>query len=147
MKRVSKIVSSDLALGRLGKQLTDHRVLLQRLKALLPEPLSGQLKAAVLQQGCLSLFVPSPVWASRFRYLVPGLRQQMRQHGMHVERVVTRILPQDATKPGGGQKRHRHQPRLSREAGMQLRECAQAIGDPSLRDALLRISMHGGKVR
>ncbi|MEW8415969.1 MAG: DciA family protein [Candidatus Thiodiazotropha endolucinida] len=116
--------------------MSAQRTLHQQLKQLLPAPLDSQLKAAVLQHGNLNLFVASPVWASRFRYLLP----QLRANGIDVKQVRTRILPNDSVKP---RQKKRDRIVLSQEAGEQLRQSAEAIEDPSLREALLRISRHG----
>lgn len=136
MEPVSTIVGSGTILSELGKQLSAQRTLHQQLKQLLPAPLDSQLKAAVLQHGNLNLFVASPVWASRFRYLLP----QLRANGIDVKQVRTRILPNDSVKP---RQKKRDRIVLSQEAGEQLRQSAEAIEDPSLREALLRISRHG----
>ncbi|MEW8314462.1 MAG: DciA family protein [Candidatus Thiodiazotropha endolucinida] len=136
MEPESTIVGSGTILRQLGKQLSAQRTLHQQLKQLLPAPLDSQLKAAVLQHGNLNLFVASPVWASRFRYLLP----QLRANGIDVKQVRTRILPNDSVKP---RQKKRDRIVLSQEAGEQLRQSAEAIEDPSLREALLRISRHG----
>ncbi|MES9969711.1 MAG: DciA family protein [Candidatus Thiodiazotropha sp.] len=141
MQPVSKIVASGTAISRLGAQLSTQKALYQQLIKLLPTPLDTQLKAAVLQNGTLSLFVPSPVWASRFRYLLPQLHKKLQSHGIHVDQVRTRILPSDSAKPKI--ERNRHPITLSPEVRKQLRQTAEAIDDPSLRDAILRISHHG----
>lgn len=139
MEPVSTIVGSGTILSELGKQLSAQRTLHQQLKQLLPAPLDSQLKAAVLQHGNLNLFVASPVWASRFRYLLPQLRTQLRANGIDVKQVRTRILPSDSVKP---RQKKRDRIVLSQEAGEQLRQSAKAFEDPSLREALLRISRH-----
>ncbi|PVV05767.1 MAG: hypothetical protein B6D77_18065 [gamma proteobacterium symbiont of Ctena orbiculata] len=141
MQPVSKIVDSGTALGRLGSRLSSQKALHQQLIKLLPKPLDTQLKAAVLENRCLSLFVPSPVWASRFRYLLPQLQKQLQTHDIHVDQVRTRILPTDPGKPKPG--RNRHRITLSPAVSKQLKQSAEAIEDPSLREAILRISRHG----
>ncbi|MCU7858384.1 MAG: DUF721 domain-containing protein, partial [Candidatus Thiodiazotropha sp. (ex Lucinoma kastoroae)] len=106
----------------------------------LPMPLDTQLKAAVLQDGTLSLFVISPVWASRFRYLLPQLQRQLRENGVTVDRLRTRILPSDTAKPIRAIQKQRI--KLSRESSKQLRQAAASIDDQPLRDAILRLSQH-----
>jgi hypothetical protein len=141
MQPVATIVDAGTSLSGLGKRLSAQKALHQQLKNLLPTPLNSQLKAAVLQNGNLSLFVPSPVWASRFRYILPQLQKELSTHGIHVNHLRTRILPSEAAKPKGVQQRRRIS--LSTEASKQLRESAAAIDDAALREALLRISRHG----
>ncbi|MCU7879710.1 MAG: DUF721 domain-containing protein [Candidatus Thiodiazotropha sp. (ex Lucinoma aequizonata)] len=124
----------------LGKRLSAQKALYQQIKRYLPIPLDTQLKAAVLQDGTLSLFVISPVWASRFRYRLPQLQKQLRKNGVTVERLRTRILPSDMAKPIRTMQKQRM--KLSRESSKQLRQAAASIDDQPLRDAILRLSQH-----
>ncbi|MCU7805497.1 MAG: DUF721 domain-containing protein [Candidatus Thiodiazotropha sp. (ex Lucinoma borealis)] len=124
----------------LGKRLSAQKALYQQIKRYLPMPLDAQLKAAVLQDGTLSLFVISPVWASRFRYLLPQLQRQLRENGVTVDRLRTRILPSDTAKPIRTMQKQRI--KLSRESSKQLRQAAASIDDQPLRDAILRLSQH-----
>jgi hypothetical protein len=140
MRPVSKIVASGTTYNSLVKQLSAQRALYHQLKQLLPPPLDSQLKAAVLQNGNLTLFVPSPVWASRFRYLLPQLQNQLQQSGFRVAKARTSILPSDTSKPAKVNQRNR--PILSQAASKQLRESAKTIKDRSLQDALVRLSRH-----
>jgi hypothetical protein len=140
MKPLSKIVASGTTYSSLVKQLSAQRTLHQQIKQLLPSPLDSQLKAVVLQKGNLTLFVPSPVWASRFRYLLPQLQNQLQQRGVGVSKARTSILPNDSTQPNKIKMRNR--PILSHAAGKQLREIAKTINDRSLREALERLSQH-----
>ncbi|MBT2968794.1 MAG: DUF721 domain-containing protein [Candidatus Thiodiazotropha sp. (ex Ctena orbiculata)] len=140
MKWVSKIVASGAIHGKLGKQLASQRALHEQLKLLLPTPLDSQLKASVLQHGRLTLFVASPVWASRFRYLMPQLQRQLQQRGIRVAKVRTAILPDESKR--AARIKEGDQPVLSQEVGRQMRQLAKTIEDPLLRDALLRLSRH-----
>jgi hypothetical protein len=140
MKPLAKIVASGTTHSSLMKQLSAQRALHEQLKLLLPPPLESQLKAAVLQNGNLTLFVTSPVWASRFRYLLPQLQGQLRQQGITVTKARTSILPNDSIKSFKTKKRNR--PILSQTAGKQLREIATTINDRSLQEALERLSRH-----
>ncbi|MCU7874253.1 MAG: DUF721 domain-containing protein [Candidatus Thiodiazotropha sp. (ex Lucinoma borealis)] len=140
MDRVSKIVANHVAPAKLGKRLSAQKALYQQIKRYLPMPLDAQLKAAVLQDGTLSLFVISPVWASRFRYLLPQLQRQLRENGVTVDRLRTRILPSDTAKPIRTMQKQRI--KLSKESSKQLRQAAASIDDQPLRDAILRLSQH-----
>ncbi|MEL0585083.1 MAG: DciA family protein [Candidatus Thiodiazotropha sp. (ex. Lucinoma kazani)] len=120
--------------------MSAQKALYQQIKRYLPMPLDAQLKAAVLQDGTLSLFVISPVWASRFRYLLPQLQRQLRENGVTVDRLRTRILPSDTAKPI--RTMQKQQIKLSKESSKQLRQAAASIDDQPLRDAILRLSQH-----
>ncbi|MCU7922769.1 MAG: DUF721 domain-containing protein [Candidatus Thiodiazotropha sp. (ex Dulcina madagascariensis)] len=140
MDPVSKIVASHATPARLGKQLSAQKALFQRVRQYLPPPLDSQLKAAVMQEQTLSLFVSSPVWASRLRYLIPQLHRQLRESGLRVERLRTRILPDE--RAGAAKPTLKRRLKLSRESGELLRRTAASISDRQLRDAMLRLSSH-----
>ena len=144
MKSVRNIVGSNSTPAKLGKRLADYEALCTMVRSNLPAPLDQQLKATVLQAGVLSLFVSSPVWASRLRYAVPQLLEQLRQHGLGVERIRTRILLEAGKKPSS--LKHKT-PSLSKHNGEILRQTAAAIRDPDLSEALLRLSRHSGGKR
>ncbi|MCU7904643.1 MAG: DUF721 domain-containing protein [Candidatus Thiodiazotropha sp. (ex Epidulcina cf. delphinae)] len=141
MDPVTKILASHAAPARLGEKLSAQKALFQRVRQYLPPPLDSQLKAAVLQEQTLSLFVTSPVWASRLRYLIPQLQRQLRENGLSVDRLRTRILPGGAAEPAKPKLKRRL--KLSRKSGDLLRQTAASIDDRQLRDAMLRLSSHG----
>ncbi|MEW8299285.1 MAG: DciA family protein [Candidatus Thiodiazotropha sp.] len=140
MEWASKIVASAASHGKLWQQLSSQRALHEQLKQLLPTPLDSQLKATVLQHGRLTLFVASPVWASRFRYLLPQLQRQLQQRGIRLDKVRTAILPDESKRTARSKKGA--QAILGREAGRRMHQLAQTIDDPQLRDAMLRLSRH-----
>ncbi|MES9860943.1 MAG: DciA family protein [Candidatus Thiodiazotropha sp. LLP2] len=142
MKSLRNIVDRSSTPAKLGRQLADYDALCKRVRSSLPPPLDQQLKATVLQAGTLSLFVSSPVWASRLRYATPQLIDQLKRQGLTVERVRTRVLPNQNTAPI----RPKHKMRsLSIENSEMLRQTAEAIIDPKLSEALLKLSRHGEK--
>ncbi|MBV2120133.1 MAG: DUF721 domain-containing protein [Candidatus Thiodiazotropha sp. (ex Ctena orbiculata)] len=140
MKSLRNIVGGDSTPAKLGKKLADYSALCKLVRGNLPPPLNQQLKATVLQAGVLSLFVSSPVWASRLRYAAPQLLEQLNQHGLGVERIRTRILLDTARKPAS--LKHKTLS-LSKHNGEILRQTAASIGDPKLSEALLKLSRHG----
>lgn len=139
MRTVQQFISSHTSLADLGRRLARQRELTDQVRALLPAPLNEQLLAAVLQNRGLSLFVNSPVWGSRLRYLAPELQRKLRQAGITVDLVRTRIVPVRRPKSEG---RRRHRLVLSERNAALLRQTAAALADDSLRDSLLRLSRH-----
>jgi hypothetical protein len=140
MKSVRKILGERSSLSSLERRLTGYEQLCLKVKAALPPPLDQQLKATVLQSGVLSLFTASPVWASRMRYAAPRLTEQLKKEGLIVERVRTRILPNQITR----KRRYNSSTlSLSRDNREILRRTAAAISDPELSGALLKLSRHG----
>ena len=142
MRKIQQFISSHATLATLGQRLTHQRALLDQVRALLPSPLSTQLQAAVLEARTLSLFVDSPVWASRLRYLAPELMRKLKQQDLIVDQVRTRIVPESRR---GNAARGGQRLRLSAHSAEQLRQTAVALTDEPLREALLRLSRHGRK--
>lgn len=142
MKTIQQFISSHTTLATLGKRLSTQRVLLEQVRALLPAPLSGQLQAAVLETRTLSLFVDSPVWASRLRYLAPELIRHLKRQDLIVDQVRTRIIPGQLKRraASGGNRLQ-----LSARSAEQLRQAAATLTDEPLREAMLRLSSHGRK--
>jgi hypothetical protein len=140
MKSVRNIVDSNTTAAKLGKKLADYRALYEMVRSILSPPMDQQLKAAVLQSGVLSLFVSSPVWASRLRYTVPQLLGQLQQRGLGVDRIRIRILLEAGKKPSSLKNKT---PSLSKHNGEILRQTAASIRDPDLSQALVKLSRHG----
>ncbi|MEJ2608823.1 MAG: DciA family protein [Candidatus Thiodiazotropha sp.] len=142
MQSVRKIITGRATPAQLGKQLSEYAALCQQVRKCLTPPLDQQLKATVLQGRTLSLFCESPVWASRFRYAIPQLQRQLAGCGLVVKQIRTRILLSNSAKPV--KKSHKHLS-LSCQSSEALRQAAAAIEDKGLKEALLRLSRHGGK--
>lgn len=142
MKSVKSIVVSGSTPSHLGKRLSDFDALCHRIRDSLPAPLNQHLKATVMQSGVLSLFVASPVWASRLRYTIPQLTENLQNQGLMVEQVRIRILPDYVVTPSRSRS---EKLTLSRDNSEMLRHTAAAIRDPELSEALLKLSRHGEK--
>jgi hypothetical protein len=139
MISITKLLRAQGTLTRLNRQLAQHQRLTEQLRNLLPPPLNEQLLAAVLNGGRLTLLVPSPVWASRLRYLAPQLLRQLRQQGLLVEQLHPRIVPQQGQLRSSG---HRKSPVLSQQSARLLHQTAETMEAGPLREALLRLSRH-----
>ncbi|MEJ2593485.1 MAG: DciA family protein [Candidatus Thiodiazotropha sp.] len=142
MRKLQQFISSHATLATLGQRLSRQRALLDQVRGLLPSPLSTQLQAAVLEARTLSLFVDSPVWASRLRYLAPELMRKLKQQDLIVDQVRTRIVPESRR---SNATRGRQRLQLSAQSAEQLRQTAVALTDEPLREAMLRLSRHGRK--
>jgi hypothetical protein len=142
MKSLRTIVNGNSTAAKLSKRVADNQALCESIRGYLPSPLDQQLLACVLQTGTLSLFVSSPVWASRLRYATPQLHRQLIQQGLAVERIRTRILPEQTRRSS---RPRRKSPTLSQENSEILRYAAAAISDTELSEALLKLSRHGEK--
>lgn len=132
------IFSQDHGRG-LGERLQRHNALRQLVRECLEAPLGELIQAAVMEGQRLTLFVPSPVWASRLRYKTPELQRLLQQRGVLVERIGVRIIPESRPDNQSPYPRPR---RLSEENSEILRQTAQGLEDGPLREALLRLSRH-----
>lgn len=142
MKSIQKLISTQSTLASLGDQLTCQAKLMQQVKACLTAPLDEHIQAAVLKDQALTLFVNSPAWASRLRYLAPQLIRQLKQAGLIIQEVRARIIPEAGM---GMKSRQRHRPILSEESAETLRSTAEGLEAGALREAMLRLSRHSQK--
>lgn len=126
-------------MAQLNKELALQQQLMEQVRACLPPPLDQQLLAAVLNGRALTLWVNSPAWASRLRYLAPQLMRQLGRLGLMVEHLHPRIIPAQVIGKRGG----RRQPtKLSENSAKLLRQTAEALEDGPLQEALKRLSRH-----
>jgi hypothetical protein len=140
MRTIKQVITSHSALTALGRQLSNQQALADQVRALLPSPLNSLIRAAVLETRTLSLFVDSPVWASRLRYLAPELIRQLKRQDLIIDQVRTRIVPESRRKRSSHEQ---HQLLLSEQSAELLRKTAATLTDEPLREAMLRLSSHG----
>jgi hypothetical protein len=141
MNSINDLLNQHTHIAKLGKRVAGHKALCQQVRACLPHPLDQQVKATVFQSGTLTLFADSPVWASRLRYASPQLASALANHLLNIHQIRVRILAHS---------QHTQIPKLklrksrlmSNESSKTLRLTAETITDPSLKEALLRLSRH-----
>jgi len=138
MRKIQNLMTAQGLLNQLGHRLAAQRTLAEQVRSCLPAPLDRQLQAAVLNGTTLVLFVDSPVWASRLRYQSPVLLRQLRERGITVDQLQTRILPARGVATAKRQKPNL----LSEQSAELLRQTAEAIGEGELQEALRRLSRH-----
>ena len=143
MKRVKQYFASHSALTSLQAHLAAQNTLKERVQKLLPTPIDEQIENALIHSRTLTLWVNSPVWASRLRYLAPQLLRQLKQEGFILDRIQPRIQVQ-VQKPLKRQFDRRLQ--LSDESAEALRQSADSLQYRPLREALMRLSRHTRKV-
>lgn len=108
----------------------------QRLSELLPTPLHGRVKLALLEGERAVLLTDSPVWKSRLRFHLPQIKRLIRaQLAPRVTRVEIKVIPCTVEPPT--QLRPCH---LSRRSAEYLRQAADAIDDDALSKALTRLA-------
>jgi len=143
MKSLGELFGSRESIKTLNKKLAQHAALLARIRLLLPEPLGDHCIGAVPHETRLVLFVDSPAWASRFRYLGRDLREKLKAEGVALESIRIKVfLPQSAP----AERHHPAEPlTLSKESAAMIRSTAECTESTELREALLRLSRHAEK--
>jgi hypothetical protein len=142
MKRVKQYLASDSVLTSLKTQLAAQSALKERVQKLLPAPIDEQIENAVMHSRTLTLWVNSPVWASRLRYLAPQLLRQLKQGGFILDRIQPRIQVAETRRPL--KRRTGRKIQLSHGSAEALRHTADSLQDRPLREALMRLSRHSG---
>lgn len=105
---------------------------------LLPAPLNDHCRVLTIRDKNLVLAADSPVWAARLRFHTHQLLQQLSRHrAVKLSTVRIRVRPPDRQAVPD-----RRQPprRLLASSSTALKQTAQAISDPELKTALLRLA-------
>lgn len=111
----------------------------QYLLSVLDQPLTDHCRIARRDADQLVIQVDSPVWASRLRYYIPTLIQELKQNipalqGLKSIKIhVAPAAPPAAEKPP-------LQREISPAASRDIQAMAESVEDPALREALLRLS-------
>ncbi|MGD8576364.1 MAG: DUF721 domain-containing protein [Thiohalophilus sp.] len=109
------------------------------LSTVLDQPLTDHCRIARYDAETLVIQVDSPVWSSRLRYYIPTLLQELKQNIQSLQGLksiklhVAPILPAPAEKPPANRE-------ISPAASRDIQAMAEAIEDPDLREALLRLA-------
>jgi len=131
-KPVGKWLQGDRNLATLLRRCQLHERLLQIVRRNVPETLAPHCLACVLDgRGRLTLYVTSPVWASRLRYCQPSILAALRSD-FPVRRFQVRVgLPDSIA--------HRPPPRAkipSPTVVSALEQGLSGLPDPQLRRSL-----------
>lgn len=131
---------SSKTLESLATQSLHNEELLIAVRSRLPDPLCDHCLAALLSNDKLSLFVDSPAWSARARFLKEPLQRDLRPLGISFAQLVIKVFRPSLPRalPKG------HRPLLSSKTANLLRISASGISDPRLREALLRLASHTG---
>lgn len=90
------------------------------------------------EKGCLVISVKDAVWASKLRYELPTLRDQLRHAGLH-HLTSIRINISPASTPFLQAQKKKRSPLLSDKAKQTIRESAKHCSYPPLKEALERL--------
>lgn len=136
---LQRYLESNAALAELRRQVHQADHWLSRVHAALPADLSSHLPAVRPREGILVLYADSPVWASRLRYTIPRIRNQLPEFREIRIRVLPNTMPPDVSK-------NRRRPKaMKRETADMIRGIACAVPDKQLSLALKRLADQGRK--
>lgn len=128
--------------GRLAQLVaqTDRLARVNRaFRAYLPPHLHDHARLSQLSSQNWVVQTESAVWATRLRYALPSLRQQLSEHlGYEVPNLVVKVKP-----AGNGQ--NNAPPRrmkLTEESANFLEGAAEGVSDQRLGAALMRLAQH-----
>jgi hypothetical protein len=82
-------------LRTLTQSAQQHARLAERLRALLPDAAAPHLVGVVDGDDELTVYVDSPAWATRLRFLLPDLQRRLQRDG---RRARVRVLPAEGSR-------------------------------------------------
>lgn len=121
-----------------AQRLTDTGSLLQ---GLLPAPLNEHITVANTHHNTLILEVESAVWATQLRFYIPELlkKLQLIPEMSFLKEVSFYVRPGEREIPPLEKKG----PMMSLRSADLLREIADSIEDPALKEAMRKLANHG----
>lgn len=138
LKPAAHLLRGSPLLQRLLRQAEN----LSRLQALVHRyqspAIREQLRLGSYEDGVLTLVLADAVWVTRLRYQQEHLMQQLRQHAEFsgLRHIRLKIRPKSSA-PAEAPEERRY---LSDIASQNIRQGAQNIEDPQLREALQRLA-------
>ncbi len=112
------------------------------LRACLPHEPTLLLHCQIvgLDKTSLLVIADNPHWVTRFRFFIPELLMQLRQHPplAEIKAICCKVRPQNYSR--AVRKIRRRPPMLSQQNANMLRETATKIKDPKLRKILEKIA-------
>jgi len=140
-RHVNSHISKPGVLMHLMQQ-TDKLVRLNRImRAYLPPHLQEHARLVSVDEQVWIIKTDSSAWATRLRYALPGLRQQLSQH-------LKRDVPPLKLKVQPPSKAKAAEPRrlqLTQQSASLLEGAADSVNDERLGAALLRLAAHARK--
>ena len=125
------------AVAALLAEIRKRDDLLARVRRRLPPAIEGHCRQATLQAERLTLFVDSPVWVDRLRFLSPQLIEDLGQDGIPVAACRVRVAPDATARP---EVAAAAPAAASPSAVKSLERAADCISDTGLSDSLRRLA-------
>lgn len=114
------------------------RQLNQHLSAVLDVPLTDHCQVARYDTEQLIIQVDSPVWASRLRYYIPTLLQELKQNIPDLQGLKSIKMHVAPAAPAPVEKSPEKR-EITPAASQNIQAMAETIDDPALREALQRL--------
>jgi len=93
-KNINELLKAGVRLVRLEQRVRERAVVLDEVRASLPERLAEAVVSAGIEDGRLTIGVAGSVWASRIRYCSEITRLALsRKLGMQLLAVRVRVVP------------------------------------------------------
>ncbi|HEY0634530.1 MAG TPA: DUF721 domain-containing protein [Gammaproteobacteria bacterium] len=126
--------------GKLIERSRLYHTLHTRLESVLGQEIASHYRIQNLREGLLLLQADAPSWASRLRFELPRLLDQLRASPelRLLRDIRVRVVPPEV--PRAPRVRRA---KLSSKAASVLEGAADATEDPQLRDALRRLARRG----
>ena len=137
--RINKLLGTGRLAGLLARS-SDLRKMDTLLAELLPAPLNAHCHILSIRSSVLVMAADSPVWAARLRFNAPNLVKQLTQH-LSAKRYTIQIRVRPPEIPPAPLRHTVNRP--GKQGIAALQQVAQAVSDPELKSALLRLANHG----
>ena len=137
---IADLLNAGSLLKTLAARSSRDEQLLIAVRTRLPDPLCVLCIGAVLSEKSLTLFVDSPSWAGRLRFLKEQLQSDLAPLGVTFHQLRVKVYHAPQHKPAGPT--HHRASSLSNDNALLIRQSAESVSDQQLRDALLRLSTH-----
>lgn len=119
--------------------------LLDKVKSLLPEPLSSHICHVRSKREQLIVHTDSPVWVAKLHFYAPQLLAELRKEAPMIKVFRARVFVPERTKKALKPKPKDTRRKMTATASASIASAAATISDPALKDVLLRLSQAGKK--
>jgi len=111
------------------------------LRALLPQDLASECRVANVRDQVLTVHINNAAWATRFRFLIPGLLESLVRLAdfTAVNDIRLKVVPAVADAISEAQSAYTIRP----PDRVPLLELANGTDDAGLRETILRLAAHG----
>jgi len=141
--KLNAIVTQNSLLRQLFREAGDQRTVDQLIRLAIDEPLRDHIRFALVRGDTAILIAESSAWAAKIRYQVSTIQHRMAEipgippiRSIRVKVASAQETESDVARPAQA---------ISDESARNVRLQADAIADPEVREAMLRLARHRGK--